>query len=537
MFTMARCVLIAIVCLACSAEDDAPVWSTQVGDDPGNENISPLGDPSLVFREITEWAGLKQESPGYGLAFMDVDRDGFDDVILPVDKATLVMRNRGDGSFYLLYKIEHPQEDANYTYALDVNQDGIDDLLILLTQGALLFQGHENGAFSPMKGVLPAGVDDMFLSLATFGDFNGDGRHDLYLGRMAVNEELDDEGGVFKVDCSNPGNLEDVTAEGPAAVDVFFHSVEQQLVDVTANAGVANPHYTQAAMVIDIDEDGLLDVFVGTEGFQLDAAYYGQPGGGFIDRGVELGMDRVTSAMGYDAVDLNEDGRLDLYITDEAVPSGDKLYMQGADGTFTYATLARGLKKTSEGTGWGLAFLDFDNDADLDLFVANGLPMMDCPGGEQENFYFENAGNADFKYIAPPKWSGLEALRNSRSAVFSDIDHDGDIDVLVSNVGKPPTLLRNETESAGHWLEVRLVHPLLSPAVGSRVTLKIGDRVLRHDMKGTPSFGGSTSHVLHFGLGVADTVSELTVKWPDGSVQVVGEVDADQVITIHKALE
>ncbi|HIA00618.1 MAG TPA: CRTAC1 family protein [Myxococcales bacterium] len=534
-----RLLPVLFVCLCAfgcaSGEDSTASDPPRVGTDPGTNNLPIPEDAALLFRDISEWAGINIAVPGGGISFMDVDRDGFDDVIIPMDESTMIFRNRGDGSFYPFFQLEHVGAEGFNAYSLDVNQDGIDDILALYSHGAGIWFGREDGSFYDAD-LIPEELLDISFSIATFGDVNRDGRHDIYLGRMVTEGhgfEPDDEESV----CLDASELEGVTAMGDPAVDIFLNSSMDSYVDGTTKSRLEKPRYTQATMIVDIDEDGWLDLFVGTEGFKVDAVYFGRSNGEFEEKGEALGMEYLTSAMGYDAVDLNEDGLLDIYVTDEVSPEGDKLYIQQPSGHFKFATKQHGLQQTTLGTGWGLGFHDFDNDSDMDLFVANGLPMAaNCPGGDQENFYFENKGSAQFEYIPPPKWSGLEVLKNSRAAVFSDIDHDGDLDVLISNTASSPTLLRNDSNSSGRWLQIRLHDPLLSPPVGAKLTLKSGERTLRRDVKGTPSYGGSSGHAIHFGLGESDEARELTVTWPDGQVQVVGDVDADQFIDVYKAL-
>jgi hypothetical protein len=123
-------------------------------------------------------------------------------------------------------------------------------------------------------------------------------------------------------------------------------------------------------------------------------------------------------------------------------------------------------------------------------------------------------------------------IENSRAAVFADIEHDGDVDVLISNIAAPPTLMRNDLPSKGNWLGIRLRHPTLSPAIGSRVTLRLGDRRLRRDVKGTVSYGGSSSRVIHVGLGQFTEAEEVEVRWPDGTLQSIGTLAANQIVEI-----
>ncbi len=405
------------------------------------------------------------------------------------------------------------------------------DLLLVLDVGATLWRGWGNGAFERWVD-LPGG--GAFLqSVATFGDFDGDGHHDLYLSRMSVS---DDEHGSGFVEfeegyCPTIEELEGHVNHDTPATDILVLRRGDGWEDATDRLGLGAPSYTQAAMVADLDGDFRLDLLVGTEGIREDYAYFGAGSEvAMSERGVSGGMDELTSAMGYDAVDIDRDGDLDLYVTDILGGAGDKVYVQENDG-WRLATSELGFDKTKEGTGWGVGFADFDHDADLDAFVVNGQPGLDgCPGGEQENYYFVNAGGT-YSWFEPPKGSGLDAVENSRAAVFSDIDNDGDLDALVSNVAGAPQLLRNDMASGG-WLKVFLRHPTLRPVVGARLELTVDGVVLRRDVHGTPSYGGTSTEDIHFGLGEA-TGGMLVVWWPDGSKTDVGAVQANTRVIVE----
>ena len=531
--------MLVVGCSTGADPGESSLEAPGLGGDPGNDATPVPVDPTLAVRDIGGWGLSYALIPAEGAAFGDVDADGWDDIVISGKTSTFVLRNRGDGSFYPMQVLEHDGEGLGLPYLLDLTGDGVRDLLLSREAGPIVFRGYTNGGFREIPEYLPMPEDELQQSVATYGDFDSDGVMDVYLGRLVMfdTESGDAFGDAFpEGSCPTEEEFEGIIIEEqPAAADALLSRSPDGWIDRTANTGVGVPLYTQAAMVVDLDGDGNLDLLVGTEGIRKDAVYFGDGKGGFIERGVALGMDRETSAMGYDAVDIDNDGDLDVYVTDEKVPDGDKLYLQEADGTFTYATMDRGLHGTTLGTGWGVGFHDLDNDMDLDLFVANGLPLLGCPGGEQLNGLYFNDGTGHFTMYDPIAGSGMLANFNSRAAAFSDIDHDGDLDILVANVDAAPTLLRNDLAPATNsWLHIRLVHPTLSPAVGTRVLVTAGGKTLRRDVKGTYSYGGSSTEVLHFGLGPNQTVSKIEVRWPDGSEQTVGVTAAKQFLTVTK---
>jgi len=223
---------------------------------------------------------------------------------------------------------------------------------------------------------------------------------------------------------------------------------------------------------------------------------------------------------------------LDLYVTDLDV-WGDKLFLREPDDSFVYATEESGLKGTADFTGWGVGMHDFDNDGDIDIFVANGKACLECAGGDELNLLYLNDGKGVFTRFEGAEGSGLALSEKSRGAVFSDIDKDGDLDALVTNVGAGPTLLRNEL-GAGNWLQLHLRDTHLSPPVGAVVTAQVGDATQLRVVTGAPSYGGSGTQWVHFGLGPSQQVAKLTVRWPDGATQTLADVAANQFLVIER---
>jgi hypothetical protein len=461
---------------------------------------------------------------------MDADQDGIDDVILASTGQTIIFRGRGDGSFYPFFVVPHEGLNGTYPYVLDVTRDGVDDILLMHEAGAALLVGYGNGAFE-FTGDLVR--DEAYLTtIATYGDYNGDGQMDLYIGRMNVVGQ-DDLSFGSQGDCLTPEELDGVINRATPAMDVMLFTDGDGWKNGLTESGLTRGLYTQAVTSADINLDGTLDILVGTEGMRPDFTYIGDGLGAFSDVSETSSMTLNTSAMGFDVVDIDFDGDLDIYVTDEDTMGGDKLYIQTEPGLYESQTETRGLESTKQYSGWGLGFHDFDHDADYDLFVANGLALGDCPGGEQENLLFTGDENGYFARVDGGPTSGLSVVYNSRAAVFSDIDQDGDLDILVSNVGDPPTLLRNDMPNQGRWLQIRLTHPTLSPVVGASVTLTANGRTHRRAVHGTPSYGGSSTQWIHFGLGQALEAENVVIRWPDGTKKSLGSVAANQRINVN----
>ncbi|MEC8024939.1 MAG: CRTAC1 family protein [Myxococcota bacterium] len=501
-----------------------------VGTDPGPPGPAPAETSDWAFRNITDWAGVSVPSASeQGASFIDADRDGIDDIVLPGQGQTTIFRGRGDGSFYPFTIIEHPGILVSYPYVLDWSRDGIDDLVLADESGVSLARAIGDGTYEWVGDLLRDG--SLAATVVSFADFNNDQQLDLYMGRMNV---FDPDDPLFgdEAECGAPGDVEGIINRAPAAIDAVLYSNNTGWGYASGDTGLLLPLYTQAVTAADIDMDGTMDLLVGTEGMRPDVVFRGNADGTFTDLTAISGMTLPTSAMGYEVVDIDSDGDLDIYVTDEDTDVGDKLYIQVSPGKYIAETKERGLSITRQFTGWGIGLHDLDHDADLDLFVANGIPLGGCPGGEQENLLFLGETGGYFERLIPPPGGGLDAVLNSRAAVFSDIDLDGDLDILVSNVGTVPTLLRNDLPRAGSWLQILLQHPTLSPVVGASITLSAGGITHRRAIHGTPSYGGSSTQWLHFGLGNTSTANDVTIQWPDGSTKALGTVKTNQRITV-----
>ncbi|MFT5431424.1 MAG: hypothetical protein ACI9OJ_002120 [Myxococcota bacterium] len=509
-----RWAAVALLGLAvgCSSPDESPDPTDTSVDVVEPRPIPPTEAPHLVFRDITAWAGL--DFPGNatatGASFIDLDGDGDDDLLIGGPEGTHVLHNRGDGSFERGQVID-ADPPMVHTYGIELTGDDRMDVLLIHELGAEVWQNTAEGLVSRRDILL---FEDLVLQpgVATFGAFGPSG-HDLFLGRSVIKDD---------------GNSEPTGPQGEeiAAPDALFRRASGSFADVTEAVGLAlDPLNTLSAMTVDLDDDGLLDLIIGTQHDVPDRYLKLGADGRFADAGELWGLVNPmdiplasTSAMGFDAADVDGDGDLDLYLTDDNPAYGDRLYLKGDDGKFHYATVSAGLEDTRVGVGWGVGLHDFDHDGDVDLFVANGRRFYpaDVSGPEQENTFFHGDGAGHFERVSPPGGSGLEAIEQSFGAVFSDIDNDGDIDVLIQNANKAPTLLRNDGAS-GNWLQLELRHPTLRPAVGAIVTATVGPTITRRWVKGTPSFGGSSSEVVHFGLGEASEAT-VSVRWPDGTV-------------------
>jgi hypothetical protein len=237
--------------------------------------------------------------------------------------------------------------------------------------------------------------------------------------------------------------------------------------------------------------------------------------------------------MGVAAGDADGDGDPDLFVTNFAQDSST-LYRNEGRCLFSDVSEVSGIRgPTYAPLSWGTAFCDFDLDGDLDLFVANGhiYPQADAVADsgtsfKQSNLLLENRGDGRFRDASREAGPGLLVVESSRGVAAGDLDNDGDIDLVVSNIDAPPTILRNGTARRGRWLTV-------DASGARRVVVEAGGRRFVRDAVFGGSFCSASDPRFHFGLGAAPKIERVVVTWPDGSERVVG-AEPDRIVRVTR---
>jgi hypothetical protein len=461
------------------------------------------GEPNRLFRQtengkfqdVTESTGLGDRGWGHGVAIGDFDNDGFDDVFIANFGTDALYRNQGDGTF------------KNVTA-----NSGIDG-----------------------KG---------WSSSAAWFDLEGDGDLDLYVAHYVdFDRDRIPRGGSEEAKKRSTCMVQGVPVFcGPLGLipeqDVLYRNLGQGRFEVaTAAAGLElkKPRYALGVVAADFDDDGDTDLYVANDSM-VNSLWRNDGKGKFRDAGMMTlsalsGAGRMQAGMGVEAGDANGDGLLDLVVTNF---SHDLNTLYISSGKFYQdASVARGLGVTRMELSWGVGLRDFDNDSDLDLFIANGhlYPNMDRYDNgldyRQRNHLFENR-DGRFHERSAVSGKGMAVKRSWRAAAFADYDKDGDLDILVTSLGESPMLLENRSINTGHWLQVD------GATVGARVYLTVGKRVLRRDRVGGGSYLSASEPTLHFGLGKTAKYDSLEVRWPDGSKEFFSGGAADRRIQIVK---
>lgn len=526
-----------------------------------------VGERPLGFRfvDVGRQAGLtartvcgKEGNPsildatGPGLALLDFDGDGFLDIYLvqggtsyekaPVHTANVLYRNLGNGRF------EEVSEAAGVgdrhfgqgAVAVDYDGDGYTDLFVTNYGRNTLYRNQGDGTFRDETERAGLG-DEGWSTGAAFADVDRDGDLDLYVANYVdfdprTTPRQGNPRCVFmgvKVFCG-PRGLTPLQ-------DVFYRNRgDGTFEERTRESGLwqAEPYYGLGTVFGDVDGDGDIDLYVANDATP-NLLFLNRGDGTFEERGLLLGVafsqDGAEQAgMGTHMGDYDGDGRLDIVVTNFSHDT-NTLY-RNQEGMFEVTTFVAGLGEASlDRLGWGVAFVDLDHDGWLDLFVANGhtYPQMDGRGlgttYRQANQVFLNDGQGHFLDVSERAGPGLEVVESSRGAVFGDLDNDGDIDVVVVNLGAAPTLLRNESNTKNQWIGFRLIGMgANTEAVGARVTVRSDGRMQVDEVRAGSGFLSGSDLRLVFGLGRAAKADEVSVRWPDGSTSQYSGLAAGQ---------
>jgi hypothetical protein len=535
----------------------------------GGASSAERGTP-FAFHDATASAGLAftltaggdppraiVEVKGGGLALVDYDADGDEDVFVP-NGATLESQGRGPGARLFAQAEELVFRDATAEAGItfagwgmgvavgDVHGDGHDDLF-LAAFGPDTLLANERGRFRD-AGV-QAGLDDPgFGTGCAFGDLDQDGDLDLYLVRYV---EFDP--------AAPPPPARFLGVEvfaGPAGLTPLADRVYQndgagRFADVTAESGCADvpPSYGLGCLILDLDADGFQDVFVGNDSM-ANFLFAGRGGMRFeelaLRAGVAVNADGESQAtMGIASGDVNGDGRADIFTTN-FMNDTNTLWVSRKSGLdFEDKTQVFGLAHVSRPfLGWATGFFDFDQDADLDLLAFNGHVYPEAAvralgsTARQVPLLFERAGERFQRVLPDGPTAWLAEAHNDRSAVFGDLDHDQDVDVIVAERNGPLRLLRNDG-AVGPGLVVRVADRRAGSrnrrGLGARLELEAADgtRAARWIASGCSYLSASAPEAA-FGLGAMPGPFALEVRWPDGELQRLEGVSAGRLEVVRE---
>lgn len=417
----------------------------------------------------------------------------------------------------------------------DFDADGFVDILVTHVQGCLLFRNNHDGTFSDVTET--AGITEgAWGTSACFFDYNGDGRLDLFVANyLRWNRETE-------INCFSRGGLPDYCSplnyRAPARDTLYRNLGDGRFENVSVAAGL-NQAFGNAlgVTVSDFDQDGRLDVFVANDATP-NQLWLNRSNGVFVDeagiRGCAYNLTGSTRAgMGAVSVDLRQQGRFDVYVT-HLVNEGNGVF-ENQGGIFFDRVAARGPQQASlSKTGFGVGFHDFDLDGNLDLYVANGRVRYGAVDLDPRDPYAEpdtllrGVGGVDFEEVFPEGGTGASLLGTGRGAAFGDLDNDGRVDVVVVNKDGPPHVLRNIAPAPGHFIRLNLCDAAGRCVPNAVVRVEAAQRRWWRQALSNEGYCSSHDPRVHFGLGNTQRVEGVFVRWPDGAQESFGAKAVDQ---------
>ena len=453
--------------------------------------------PDGTFEDVTEKAGLTGVGFGMGVAVGDYDNDGFEDLYVTAYGGNRLYHNNGNGTFTDVTEAAGVGGSGWSTSAawVDLDNDGLLDLVVL-----------------------------RFVEW----DFN-----DIYCGEHR-------EG--YRAYC-HPDTFNAVTPL------VFHNDGKGRFKEVSKKIGLGKPAKALGISIADYDRDGHIDLFIANDSM-VEYLYHNKGNGTFEETGLlsQVAVDedgQTYAGMGTDFADYDNDGYPDLFV-DNLANQKYALYRNNRDGTFSYVSHPTGIAKaTTLHSGWGVRFIDFDNDGWKDLLIAQGhdldtiektspqlhyleppLLLRNTLGSNGETFQdvSENSGA-----IFTERWAG-------RGLAIGDINNDGLVDAVITTNGGEAHLIQNETTAGNHWLLLRLVgHKSNRDGIGALVSVTTSSGRAQYATVTTAgSYLSSSDKRVHFGLGQDSVVKHVDIRWPSGLKQRMEDVKADQVLTVEE---
>jgi hypothetical protein len=444
------------------------------------------------FVDVTQASGTGDTGFGLGIAVGDYDNDGDPDIYLNNHGPNVLYRNNGDGTFTDVAKsagVENGSKVGAGACFLDMDKDG-----------------------------------DLDLYVSNYVEFS----YETHTARTAAG---------FK---TYPGPL----SYTPTSDNLYRNNGDGTFTDVSGKSGVKQHLGTGMGMICsDYDNDGDTDIYVANDVmgnflFQNDGT------GKFEEVGLMSGVSydlhgERQGSMGVEVGDYDNDGLFDFYATSFRGEQAT-LYRNLGDGMFEDVSRSSGAGKgTLPGVTWGAGLVDFDNDGDRDIFVASGhlgrnvSLFDDSLTYFQSNIFLMNTGDGKFVDMSEQCGEGMNVKLSSRGAGFDDLDNDGDVDVVILNTRREPTILKNDSHPKGHWLQVRLRGVKTNrDGVGARVTVAAGDLTLIDEVHSGRGYQSHYGTHLHFGLGKRDHVESIEVRWIGGGTDIFRNITADQLVEL-----
>ncbi len=498
------------------------------------------------------------ETMGSGCGWLDYDNDGLLDLYLVNGAATKIYtpkaplrsalyRNNGDGTFTDVTEKTGVGAEGLFGMGIavgDYDNDGFPDLYVAGYGRGILYHNNGNGTFTDVTSLAGVANTGKWGSSAAWFDYDNDGKLDLIIANYV---DWSPENNIWCGD-RNPGyraycHPDVYHGQRPT---LYHNNGDGTFTDVSVASGIAVKAGNGLGVVtFDFDNDGWQDVFIANDSMP-NFLFRNNHDGTFRETaylaGVAASEDGKTEAgMGTDAADSRGTGWMDLFVTHLDYEHA-RLYRNLRDGSFQDSTYAVKLGyATFNSSGFGTRLIDYDNDGNRDIFIANGHIMDNIQLYHAETHYaepkqvFKNDGRGVFENVSDRLGPDIEAPRVSRGLAAADFDNDGDLDLLVSNNGQAPQLLRNDGGNQNHWLEIYLIGTRSNrDGVGARVNVIAGDKTSYDERKGGMSYQSAQDPRLHFGLGSRTKIDSIEVRWPSGTVDRIVNMESDRILTLEE---
>lgn len=497
------------------------------------------------------------ESMSGGVVIIDYDRDGWPDIYF-ANAPTVDMALRGQSSPGALY---HNNHDGTFTdvtrqaglttpcYGMggavgDYDNDGWPDLYLTCLGGNILYHNNGDGTFTDVTS--KAGVaDGRWSTGAAFGDYDGDGFVDLMVSNY-VDFHLDDLPHFGSSPFCKYRGL-DVQC-GPrglkGAGDSLFHNNgDGTFTDVSKQAGVSDPQdfYGLGVVWSDFNNTGRPDIFIANDSTP-NYLYKNLGNGKFEEIGYESGAalsadGSEQASMGIAIGDYNHTGLPSLYVTNFE-DENDDLYRN--DGGWNFSEVSAPAKLMAADlpwVKWGTAFVDLDNDGWLDLITAAGhvYPQMEKvpPGYRQPMLFSLNQKDGTFCNASQEAGPAIEVKRVARGLAVADLFNDGNMDIVVNDLDGSPVILRNRGVLGRHWVSFELAGTKSNRlSLNARVRIVAGGVTQTSEIHSGSSYLSQNDLRVHFGLGAATKIGSVEIRWPSGTVDRIGSLDADRFYAV-----
>ena len=538
----------------------------------------PADYPRVTFTDVTREAGIRfhhfdgkraswlPEDMGSGAAWGDFDDDGWVDLAVANEVGSIDLTDAARAQSPARFALYRNNHDGTFTDVTaragidfrgwgmavawaDYDNDGHVDLLITTYGHNVLYHNNGDGTFTDQSLSSGIGRPEGFWAGAAWGDYDRDGRLDLYVtGYVKFTKKSQNAGLNGKYDVENPASINPLAYPGERNL-LFHNDGNGRFTERAADAGVSDTAgRSLAASWVDLDEDGWPDLYVGNDVSQ-NALYRNLGNGRFEEIGESARVSEYRSSMGIAVGDWNGDGTQDLFLT-HWLAQGNALYDNqllrrpaaergGAEKrsalTFMDESDRYGLGQVSlDYVGWATSFIDYDDDGKLDLFVVNGSTLQKRDDPTQlvpmQSKLFWNRGTDDgFFDVSPVSGSYFRSEYVGRGAAFADYDNDGDVDAFIVNHGGPGVLLRNDGGNRNHWLQVSFEGTKSNrDGMGVKVRVVGGVTSQVRQIGSQSPYLSQNSLVETFGLGAKTVVDTIEVRWPSGVIDVRTSVAPNQ---------